>query len=134
MTVTDVISLDGSTREEIGRIVSYMQGAEEGLNATGRALIAEFGKIIGQINDTVPFSSERKYSAADIEEIGIYAIGAPHFVPCDIPKATEERIEEYASRGEINRKPILLLRIPILKKMRLSIRKLTACDILLHPA
>ncbi len=100
MHVTEVEVLDGTDREELSRVLSYMQGAEGSLNATGRALIAEFGKTVGNIIATVPFSSERKYSAAHIEEIGIYAIGAPHFVPCDVPRALEKKIEEYAERGE----------------------------------
>jgi len=100
MHVTDVDILDGTEREELYRVLSYMQGAEGSLNATGRALIAEFGKTVGNIIDTVPFSSDRKYSAANIEEIGIYAIGAPRFVPCDISRALDKKIEEHASLGE----------------------------------
>ena len=100
MQVSDVTILDSTSREELGRIVSYMQGAEGSLNATGRALIAEFGKTVGNIIESVPFSSDRKYTASHIEEIGIYAIGAPHFVPADVTKAIEKKIEEYAERGE----------------------------------
>ncbi len=100
MTVTDVISLDGSSNEEISRIVAYMQGSEDGLNATGRALITKFGKMVGNNIDKIPFSSDRKYTAANIEEIGIYAIGAPGFVPCDISPETKERIDEHATKGE----------------------------------
>ncbi len=108
MHVTDVDILDGTDRDELYRILSYMQGAEGSLNATGRALIAEFGKTVGNIIDTVPFSSDRKYSAASIEEIGIYAIGAPHFVPCDVSRALDKKIDEHAQRGE---RVLLLVRL-----------------------
>lgn len=100
MAVTEVLSLDGTEDEEIGRIISYMQGSEDGLNATGRALISKFGKIVGNYTDKIPFSSDRKYTAVNIEEVGIYAIGAPHFVPCELSKEAEAKIEEHASKGE----------------------------------
>ncbi|MBQ7363066.1 MAG: HAD-IC family P-type ATPase [Clostridia bacterium] len=100
MHVTDVDILDGTEQGELYRVLSYMQGAEGSLNATGRALIAEFGKTVGNVVGTVPFSSERKYSAANIEEVGIYAIGAPHFVPCEVSRALDKKIEAYAERGE----------------------------------
>ena len=100
MHVTSCESLDGTPREEIGRILSYLQGAESGLNATGRALIAEFGKTVGNNIEIIPFSSERKYSAANIEEVGFFAIGAPHFVPAPIGKDIDKQIDERAALGE----------------------------------
>ena len=100
MQVTEYESLDGTPREEIARVLSYLQGAEPALNATGRALIAEFGKVIGNVVDYVPFSSERKYSAANIEEVGFYAIGAPHFVPAAVSRELDKKIEARAALGE----------------------------------
>ena len=100
MAVTETEILDGTTRDEIVNIISHLQGTEAGFNATSRALIAEFGKVIGTVVDTVPFSSERKYSAAHIAETGVYAIGAPHFVPCPVNRELEKKIDAHAARGE----------------------------------
>ena len=100
MHVTDVDVLDGTEKSELYRVMSYIQGASGSLNATGKALIAEFGKTVGKVIDTVPFSSDRKYSAVNIEEIGVYAIGAPHFVPCAVADELEEKIKLSAERGE----------------------------------
>ena len=105
MTVTNTDILDKTSHEELVNIISHLQGTEEGFNATNRALIAEFGKIIGTVRDTIPFSSERKFSAADIEGVGIYAIGAPGFVPCPISRDIEKKINSYAEEG----KRVLLL-------------------------
>ena len=100
MNVSDVVSLDGTSEEEINRIIAYLQGSEDGLNATGRALISRFGKIVGNNLEKIPFSSDRKYTAANIEEIGVYAIGAPHFVPCAITDEIEEKVQDHAACGE----------------------------------
>ncbi len=100
MAVVETEILDGTEREELVNIVAHMQGTDNAFNATGRALIAEFGKIIGTVNDSVPFSSERKYAAADIAEVGIYAIGAPGFVPCPVSRELEKKITVHAERGE----------------------------------
>lgn len=100
MSVAETEILDKTEKSEIYRVISYLQGAESALNATGRALIAEYGKNVGNLIDYVPFSSERKYSLAEIEEIGCYAIGAPNFVPCEISPELEERISVHTDRAE----------------------------------
>ena len=108
MTVTKTEILDGTPYDDVVNAIANLQGTEAGFNATSRALIAEFGKIIGTVVDTVPFSSERKYSAADIKETGIYAIGAPHFVPCPVDRELEKKIEAHAQEGE---RVLLLVRL-----------------------
>ena len=108
MTVTYTESLDGTDREEIGRVISCLQGTETAFNATNRALIAEFGKVVGNVLESIPFSSERKFSAATIEGVGTYAIGAPHFVPCQVSRELDRKIEERAAIGE---RVLLLVRL-----------------------
>ena len=125
MQVAGVEILDGTSSDELARVLSYMQGAEPSLNATGRALIAEYGKTVGNIIDTVPFSSERKYSAAHIEEIGIYAIGAPHFVPCEVSDECERLIEKHASLGE---RVLLLARMDDLSERGEAVALITLED------
>lgn len=112
MHVVETVSLDGSSQDEIDRVMSYMQGAEDSINATAHALAIAFGRREGHLIETVPFSSERKYSAHNIEEIGAWAVGAPNFVPCKINKATEEKILAHASVG---RRVLVLARLDSLK-------------------
>ena len=111
MRVCEVESIDGTERDEIARIMSYLDGAEGSQNATSKALTIEFGRSKGHARETVPFSSERKYSAVDMEEIGCYAIGAPGFVPCEVSDELNERIVAHASEG---RRVLLLVRLPAL--------------------
>ena len=100
MCVTSLVSLDGTPDEEIGEIISMIEGAEDSKNNTSRALIEKFGKKMSTIVDKIPFSSERKYSAVEIEGEGAFAIGAPHFVPCEVTSEMEEKIKEHAALGE----------------------------------
>ncbi len=100
MRVCDVVSLDGTADDEICRVMAYLESEDNAVNATSKALISHFGRAEAHITDTIPFSSQRKYSAASIEEVGIYAIGAPHFVPCQVSEELDARINEHAARGE----------------------------------
>lgn len=100
MCVTSVVSLDGTPEEKIAEIISMIEGAEDSLNNTSRALIERFSKKMSTIVDKIPFSSERKYSAVEIEGEGAFAIGAPHFVPCEVTPEMEEEIRKHATLGE----------------------------------
>ena len=100
MYVTAMKSLDGTPDEDIRRVMAIVEGSEMSINNTSRALIEYFGKEDAKITDRSPFSSERKFSAVDIEGVGAYAIGAPHFVPCEISPALDEEIDAHARRGE----------------------------------
>ncbi len=106
MCVSDVIPLDGHTVEEVGRLIACIEGAESSKNATSRALTEAFGENTDvTVTDRVPFSSERKYSAVALEGIGVFSIGAPHFVRCPVTEALEGRIATFAAEG----KRVLLL-------------------------
>ena len=100
MCVTSLVSLDGTPEDKIGEIIAMIEGAENSINNTSRALIEKFGKKMSTIVDKIPFSSERKYSAVEIEGEGVFAIGAPHFVPCEVMPDAEEVIKAHAALGE----------------------------------
>ena len=100
MCVTHFESLDGTTEEDIRAIMALVEGSEESVNNTSRALIDYFGKSEGAVIDKIPFSSARKYSAVWLEGHGAYAIGAPHFVPCPVSKELDEKIASFAKKGE----------------------------------
>ena len=107
-TITDgtmcVVSFEAVAdlgEEELARVIGIIEGAEESVNNTSRALIERFGEDrTATVTDRIPFSSERKYSAVAIEGLGCYSIGAPHFVKCEISPELEEKIGAHAERGE----------------------------------
>lgn len=109
MEVTDIIPLDGTAVGDVERIMAYVQGADEGINATSAALSARFGRKEGSIIQRIPFSSSRKYSAVEVSGVGAFAIGAPHFAPADIDDMAEEIIAERAALGE---RVLVLVRQP----------------------
>ena len=99
MCVTALESIDGTSDEEISEIIAAIEGSEDSVNNTSRALIEKFGTTECEVLDKVPFSSARKYSAVAFSD-GVWAIGAPGFVPCDISHAVNEKIKERAALGE----------------------------------
>ena len=113
MQVEDFHILNSTTKEELFSIISAIEGCESSVNNTSKALIDYFGKDVSEKNviGMIPFSSSRKYSAVDIEGIGAYAIGAPHFVPCPVSQEMEKIIEEHAAEAH---RVILLAKLPSL--------------------
>ena len=101
MRVTDVIPLSALPLSEIERIMSHIEGTESSINNTSQALIDRFGKDVSvKIIKKIPFSSARKYSAVEIDGLGAYSIGAPHFVPCPVSKELDAEISRKAREGE----------------------------------
>ncbi len=101
MEVAQFHILDGTSPEQLQRIISVIQGCERAQNNTSRALAEKFGRDLSEkkIITQIPFSSARKYSAVDVEGIGAYSLGAPHFVPCPVSEEMEEVIRSHASEG-----------------------------------
>ena len=99
MCVTSLYPI-GVTEERAAEIIALIEGAEQSANNTSRALIERFGKKDAVVTDRIPFSSDRKYSAASFEGEGCFAIGAPGFAPCEISEDMQAVISERASAGE----------------------------------
>ena len=101
MEGTETLALSDLSCERIAEIMAMVEGSEQSINNTSRALIDRFGKNESCIVlDKVPFSSKRKYSAVSIEGEGVYAVGAPHFVRCPVSPEVEDMIAAHAERGE----------------------------------
>ena len=100
MRVSCVIPLSDMNEDEISTVMAYLECGDNQVNATSRALVERFGERECVALGSIPFSSERKYSALDIEGVGAYALGAPHFVPAVVSSEIEERIKERADLGE----------------------------------
>ena len=101
MEVVDYVILDDSSDSRLSRIISALQGCEQSQNNTSRALSEKFGRDLSEKNiyASIPFSSSRKFSAADIEGIGAFSIGAPHFAPCPVSEEMEKIISSHAELG-----------------------------------
>ena len=112
MQVVAAVSLDGTPDSQIRDIMARIEGAENSINNTSRALIDYFGTRRSHPISRVPFSSSRKYSAVDFGSLGVYAIGAPHFVPCPVSDVLEAKIQAHAERGE---RVLLLARLESIK-------------------
>ena len=124
MCVTAFESLDGTPCEEIRHIMALVEGSEESINNTSRALIEFFGSERCEVLDKVPFSSARKYSAVSFAE-GTYAIGAPHFVPCPVSEELEEKIKLHAAEGE---RVLLLARLDSLSGEGVAVAMIAIAD------
>lgn len=101
MCVSDLYPLCSMSEEELGAILAAVEGTEESINPTSRALIERFGTDrTAAVREKIPFSSARKYSAVDLDGIGCFSIGAPHFVPCPLDDAAEAAISAFAAEGK----------------------------------
>ncbi len=100
MNVKDVIEYDLLGNLTIKDIVSAMLNATNDQNLTNVALEAKFGraKRIKHI-ETIPFSSQRKYSAVTFENIGTIVLGAPEFVLKNNFKLVEKDVNKSAKEG-----------------------------------
>lgn len=100
MRVIDSIEIKNPTNYTVREIVGSMMNAFEETNPTSEALIKYFDKntILKPI-DTVPFSSKRKYSAVNFENVGSFLIGAPEFVLTDQYEKVKEKVERLSAEG-----------------------------------
>ncbi len=101
MEVVSYHILDGTSEAEFCRVISMLEGCEKSLNNTSKALMEKFGRDLSEkkIYTQIPFSSSRKFSAADIEGLGAYSIGAPRFVPCPVSEEMDSIINGHAALG-----------------------------------
>lgn len=101
MEVVEYHVLSDVSDSKLARIIAALQGCESSLNNTSKALAEKFGRDLSdkKIHTQIPFSSQRKYSAADIDGLGAYSIGAPRFVPCPITEEMDRIINTHAAEG-----------------------------------
>lgn len=81
---------------QVNHILTQFAYAFEDVNATQLALINYFKKEKVETLFTVPFSSQRKYTAIKLKE-GSYALGAPEFLIND--EELLKKADEYALKG-----------------------------------
>jgi cation-transporting ATPase E len=116
--------------ESTARTVLGSIGCAEPLgarNATALALVAAYGDDGRTCAAAVPFSSRRKWSAADLGELGVWVFGAPELL---LPEgdAARRRADALAGTGT---RVVLLAATPSLPEPEAVLAGLTPCALVL---
>ncbi len=114
MTVCNVLPINSSA-EDINTILKNYINNIKANNQTQTALKNYFGVEANfKATATIEFSSERKYSAVTLEELGTFMLGAPEFVNKKLDKDILHTIKEFTSDG---------FRVLLLAKNKTDIKK-----------
>ena len=99
MQVTDLIPIDASYEYASAALNAFTHAMTDD-NPTNRALKARFnGATDWKCTYTEPFSSARKWSAAQFTREGSIVLGAPEFVLGPDYARIRAQVEDYAARG-----------------------------------
>lgn len=100
MSVKNVIDYDIIKDLTTKQIVSAMLNATNDMNLTNVALEEKFGRAKRiKHSKVIPFSSQRKYSAATFDNYGTFVLGAPEFVLKSNYKLIEADVNKSAKEG-----------------------------------
>ncbi len=99
MSVESFEIIDKSINEdELNKLISGYLFAFKSKNQTSTALENRFGKVKNyEIENTIQFSSARKYSAVKFKGLGWYALGAPEYLTGD--QNILNQVNEHAKNG-----------------------------------
>lgn len=112
LVLATVEHLDGGSEHSTAALAA-IGAADQHPNPSLLAIKDEFNKAPGwTLGDSVPFSSARKWSAAEFDNHGAWYLGAPDILITKAvdPDETNERINHYAERG---RRVLMLARSPL---------------------
>jgi len=99
LEVVDVVKLADKDLETINDIMNEISFAFNDVNNTQSALMEYFEETKAwEVNDLIPFSSERKFRAISFADHGAYVLGAPEFLIKD-DEVLFEKVESYSSEG-----------------------------------
>ncbi len=100
MNVLETVELTSNHPYKLNDIIGSMEKVLDDNNQTAIALRAHFipEKEFTAIK-TIPFSSQRKFSAITFEGIGTYALGAPEFILSDVPDYLKTQIDKFTYTG-----------------------------------
>lgn len=99
MKVEEVVLLNPS-EISIKDIIGSMQNALRDNNMTSIALIDYFGLNTLMIpKTTIPFSSDKKYSAVTFMDYGTYVLGAPSYIIKNLPERFEKIVQQNTMLG-----------------------------------
>ncbi|MDD4090807.1 MAG: HAD-IC family P-type ATPase, partial [Acholeplasmataceae bacterium] len=82
MEVKETIFLSEDKKYHPDKIIPHLMAYLEDNNQTSLALVEKFGisKRPRKANKVVSFSSQRKYTAVEFNQLGTFALGAPEFI------------------------------------------------------
>ena len=81
---------------EVEEILSEICSVSKDTSSTFQAILDKFGKNNKwEMEDNIPFSSSRKFSAVSFKEKGSYYLGAPEFILGDDYKKVEKDVQKY---------------------------------------
>ena len=97
MSLAEVVPLDNTDKNRIDDMISALLSTFEDATPTNRALAAAYPNLYKDaFTARVPFSSERKWSAASFNELGTVVMGAPERL---LDGALLEMAHGYAAQG-----------------------------------
>ncbi len=103
MEVEDIISVCDKDVEGIKKLLKKYITVFKDDNATSRAIAEYFQVTNDSLEDdvvkTIPFSSEKKYSAVEFKSTGTLVLGAYEFIIENRDGELEKRIEELSRKG-----------------------------------
>ncbi|MBE5748578.1 MAG: HAD family hydrolase [Clostridiales bacterium] len=100
MTVEETVELKNDGTLTIKQIIANMMHALDDNNMTSIALREKYGTAKDlRVTATVPFSSDRKFSAVSFEGEGTYFLGAPEFVLPNGSAKVDKLVQKYAEQG-----------------------------------
>ncbi len=100
MQVKEVLMLK-KVSYDFNHLFSNFLSSQKASNATSYALTQHFGQSYDlKIKETVPFSSDRKFSAASFEKHGTVVLGAPEFLGIKLDKALKQKISRRTNKGD----------------------------------
>jgi cation-transporting P-type ATPase E len=92
LTVEAVDPLPGATSTEVEIVLAALAAADPSPNATTNAIAERFDDVPDwSVEETVPFSSARKWSAAAFQGRGAFILGAPDVVLAAVDGHDDER-------------------------------------------
>lgn len=99
LSVSHIYGYSTFTDEDIKNALVSIVKATGDDNPTAKAILELKNKEIYEPAFSIPFDSEKKWSAASFAKEGTFIFGAPSFVEAKISPFASNRIEELSSRG-----------------------------------
>lgn len=101
MEVKEVIPFKGSKEDEIQEAVCSMNKFCNDKTPTGQAIMKKFGdNTTWKMENSVDFSSERKWRGGTFKEKGTFMLGAGEFILREKFSTIKEKVVECSSQGE----------------------------------
>lgn len=109
LKVTDVVSLNNVSMDEIEFILKNIISTFPAANSTQKAIEEKYEKIEDvTVLHKIPFSSRRKWSSITMENEDTFILGAPEIILQGKYEEIREQVEEEAKKG---RRVILLAKV-----------------------